>query len=72
MKRGRGTLAWDLWIDFHAADEDGLISTLVAYAREGVIVVSDSHLRSRVRQSAARAPERDMTETLRRPTSLEL
>jgi len=38
MRAVEGTLTWDLWIDFHGEDADGLTSALLQHARPGVTV----------------------------------
>ena len=44
MRTEDGSLTWDLWIDFHTQDVDGLTSTLVEYARPGVAVEAGTYL----------------------------
>ncbi len=38
MKTAVGSLTWDLWLDFHAQDANGLTSALLEHARPGVNV----------------------------------
>ena len=44
MKAADGSLTWDLWIDFHGEDADGLTSALIEHARPGVKVEAGCHL----------------------------
>jgi hypothetical protein len=44
MQAEDGALTWDLWIDFHAQDADGLTSALVEHARPGVVVKAGTYL----------------------------
>ena len=44
MKAMDGSLTWELWLDFHAQDADGLTSALLEHARPGVTVEAGSYL----------------------------
>ena len=44
MKAMDCSLTWELWLDFHAQDADGLTSALLEHFRPGVTVEAGSYL----------------------------
>ena len=44
MKATDGRLTWELWLDFHTQDADGLTTALVEHARPGVKVEAGCYL----------------------------
>ena len=44
MKSGGGTLTWDLWLDYHRRDAEGLTHGNVRNARPGVSLTAGAHV----------------------------